>query len=360
MHGSVPRSLSQSVRYLGAVVAGGVVAAAFGTAVGLHAWSLAVMMAFALGIARLQPLGSQRVQVPVTALFAFTSGGGQVDYGLRLLAAVAIGVGCGLLVTVALPPPLRHHRAEAAVAGLASRVGDLLAGLAGELRAPAPTADRFAAWRRGTAELLATSRRVRQEVEDGEERAQFNPRRMSVTGWPRMPEFHTAVGTLQTIAEHAQSIARCLSQDVHQDTHDTPDTHDTREPGDPQKASETQGPQNTSPAEGGPTTEFLHAYADLLDDLAAATETIGRVADDPTGAEDGATVGEVRDARIRQALWRYDDLVAGMRQGRLAVPRGWPRYGSLLVDARRVLDELTRVGAPAPRVSDGSGACRGS
>ncbi|MFE1781676.1 aromatic acid exporter family protein [Streptomyces sp. NPDC059506] len=325
LQGTVYRSLWQSLRYMGAVVVGVVLAAGFGTTAGVHAWSLAVLMVFALAAARLQPLGAQRTQVPVTAVFAFAAGGGQLDYSLHLVAAVVIGVGCGLAVTVFWAPPTRYRSAAEAVDRLSSEVCGLLSDISRTLRETTPGEREAREWADRAARIGTTARRARETVESGEESARLNPRRVLNGGRRSLEDHHAVINTLERVGAQAQSVARGLSYAAGSDHYDAL------------------------------ARDFLTGYADLLADTAAAARRFGRqdrdgsVPDDSepgSAAPGGAAPGGAERDGLRESVEggrrRYRDLAARNRRENLDAPGEWPLYGALLTDAHRILDELDR------------------
>ncbi|ONK11977.1 aromatic acid exporter family protein [Streptomyces sp. MP131-18] len=305
LQGTVYRSLWQSLRYMGAVAVGVMLAAGFGSTAGLHAWSLAILMAAALATMRLRALGAQRLQVPVTALFAFSAGGGQLEYSFQLLAAVLIGVGCGLATSVLWAPPLRHRGADEAVSTLSREVCGLLRGIADALRETTPDASQTRDWLDRTEKVGVLAQQARAAVENGEEAARLNPRRLIAGEHLRLPVHHTAVNILERVGHQAQSIARGLHYAVHSE-HYTALARD-----------------------------FLTGYAELLADTAVAAREL-RVSEVRGGEGDDEELHE-HLARGRQC---HDRLAARSRRERLDAPGEWPLYGALLTDAYRILDDL--------------------
>jgi hypothetical protein len=85
-----------------------------------------------------------------------------------------------------------------------------------------------------------------------------------------------------------------------------------------------------------PTDAFLHLYAEILDEAAAAFAAVG---DDIQGAD------ELRNIRhaIRTGGDKWRDLRAQIQNADLRANDNFPSYGSLLLDAERTLDELERA-----------------
>ncbi|UCM89948.1 aromatic acid exporter family protein [Streptomyces marincola] len=316
VHGTVYRSLWQSLRYMGAVAVGVVLAAGFGSTAGIHAWSLAVLLIAALAVARLRPLGAQRLQVPVTALFAFSAGGGQLDYSLQLVAAILIGVGCGLATAVLWAPRLRHGSADEAVRSLGGEVCGLLSDIADDLRETTPDETRAQEWLDRARRIDGLAQRARASVEDGEEAARLNPRRLVRGGHLRLPAHHAAVNVLERVGHQTQSIARGLRYAAHSDHYQAL------------------------------ARDFLTGYAELLTDVAVAAREL------PV-SEDADADGEALRDRVDRARRCHDRLAARSRRAHLDAPGEWPLYGALLTDAARILDDLgthrpTGTGAAGP------------
>ncbi|GAB3116257.1 hypothetical protein GCM10027160_24860 [Streptomyces calidiresistens] len=324
LQGTVHRSLSVSLKYLAAVVVGIGLAAGFGVTVGVHGWSLAVLMMLALAAGRLWPLGNERTQLPVVALFAFAAGGGDPDYGLDLLLAVALGAGCGLGFAVLLPPaPHRRGDAEKACADLAGRVAGVLRALAAGLREEAPDDRTVAGWERRLRDLDSFTRHARWAVSESEEAARPLPGRPPrrgpggpATGGAHPPgpaisdpaARHTAVNTLERVGFRARSIVRGLTYAARSDHY------------------------------GSLARDFLRDYAELLDRTATAVKRYGV----------GASRSDIDEEELGMSLARvremYRELEERCRRENLDAPGEWPLYGALLADAHRIADELEHPG----------------
>ncbi|WP_432747490.1 aromatic acid exporter family protein [Streptomyces sp. JH002] len=313
IQGTVHRSIQQSWRYLAAVTLGVVLAAVFGSAVGRTAWTLAVLLLVALALSRAQPLGAQRLQVPVTALFAFSTGNGEWDYGAGLAAAVLIGIGCGLVAVVVLAPAVHHRDADRSVAYLAGRVGDLAAGVARDLREGGPGEAETRAWWDEAQALRTMARQARATVELGEENVRLNPRRLVSGGLLSLPDHHARVTALERAAYQLESVVRGLDY--------------------------AAGRDNRAELAG----DFLLPFAGLLEDIGRAAHQLGESGSAAPAGEGGPEPdgGPVATGRRRAA-----ELAGSSRRADLRAPGEWPLYGALLTDARRALDDLAR--APGP------------
>ncbi|NGN69455.1 hypothetical protein G5C51_36905 [Streptomyces sp. A7024] len=299
LQSTVYRSVWHSLQYAAAVAAGVLPATALSAATGVQAWSLAVVMTAAFAAARLPVYGPLRLQVPVTALFAFTAGGGVVGYSLHLVAAVALGIGCGLTVSLLLAPPAYYRSAEEAVLQLSASVAELLTDIAGTLRDSAPDRARSDAWARRASNLEATARRARETVDEGETSARLNPRRLWRPDRPAaLPRQRRVVNTLQRVALQTQSIQRGLAYAADSDYYDEL------------------------------ARDFLSPYAGLLEAAAGGVEAFG-------GLD-----GDAFDHHLNAGHRHYMALTTGSRLEHLNAPNEWPLYGGLLTDAYRILEEL--------------------
>ncbi|WP_173019621.1 FUSC family protein [Streptomyces alkaliphilus] len=327
LQGTVHRSLRVSLKYLAAVVVGVSLAAAFGVTAGVHGWSLAILMLLTLAAGRLWPLGNERTQLPVVALFAFAAGNGDPDYGLDLLLAVALGAGCGLGFSLVLPAsPHRRGDAEEACADLARRVAAMLRSLGESLAEETPQESTVRRWERQLRDLEARTRSARWVVSESEDAARHVAARRpgrrpgrrggaaGATAHPPGPPLtdhaarHTAVNVLERVGFRARSVVRGLTYAVRSEHY------------------------------GSLARDFLTPYAELLGETAAAVERFG------SGEPRGDAEQEELEAAIAAVRSGYGELMERCRRENLDAPGEWPLYGALLADAHRVADELEHPG----------------
>ncbi|MGA5873396.1 FUSC family protein [Streptomyces cinereoruber] len=311
LQATVYRSLWDSAQYLGAMAIGTAVAAGFGSTVGVHAWTLCVLVFVALAVARLPLLGGQSVQVPVVALFAFAGGGGRVDYIGPLVASAAIGVCCGLAAHFAFAPSPHTATARRRVEELTARAQTLLRDLA-------RTAERKTAgedvgeedWPRRCEELAAQAADARSLLEREQENTRLNPRRPWNSAQASLQRCHETIGMIERIGTHVRSIARAL-------------TYEPRTP-------EPSGPRRSF--EASVSADFAASYAELLHATAEGLEHLAP----PQGPNDPDRLRR----RVEAAERRYEEVVATTRSDHPDREGEWPVHGTVLVEAARILEEI--------------------
>jgi len=148
VHGTVYRTLARGLQQAAAAVVGVLLAFAVGAAglgVGWPALAIVVLAGLLAGTAR--PLRAESTTAAATALVVLLTG--YADDGSMLLARLAdtfVGIGVGLVVNLAVWPPLRDRRAARRIDDLDDRLGALLRELAealGEHPEAAPDPDRW-------------------------------------------------------------------------------------------------------------------------------------------------------------------------------------------------------------------------
>jgi uncharacterized membrane protein YccC len=135
VHATVYRTLARGLQQVGAVVLGVLLAVAAGSALGVNAVSLGLMLVVAIAAGRTRALRDESTTAAATALMVLLAGySGQPNVlGGRLLDT-AIGIAVGLLVNMLIWPPLRDRIAARQVDVIDDRLGALLADMAQALR----------------------------------------------------------------------------------------------------------------------------------------------------------------------------------------------------------------------------------
>jgi uncharacterized membrane protein YgaE (UPF0421/DUF939 family) len=141
---TVARSLRESIQYSAGFVLGAALAVPVGLLLGAGTAGIAVIVLAGMLIASWRRLGDQSAQVTLTALFVLLLGGHQpLHYVTHRMTEVAIGLVTGLVINVAVFPPLQLRPAEHAVGQWGNDIADglqALMGITGSVprRTPAP------------------------------------------------------------------------------------------------------------------------------------------------------------------------------------------------------------------------------
>jgi Aromatic acid exporter family member 1 len=261
---------------------------------GVHLWTVALLILLALAVGNLLRLGRQVNQVAISAVLVLALGTG---YGSVRIVDTLLGATVGVLVNALLAPPTHVQAAAAEVARVAEDLGLLLTDIGKGLRRGL---DRRTAqdWLRRARELDAARARAGDAVRRGDESLVYNPlARGEAEAVARLTEAQTA---LEHVATQVRGVARALA-DLH---------------GDPS------------------ATPVLEALADQLEQSGAAVAAFGRL--QVAGQRDPARE-ELRRAHDAAAagLEKVSAALAGLREGQ--DPR---MLVSIYVDAGRLLHEI--------------------
>ncbi|MFJ2738469.1 aromatic acid exporter family protein [Streptomyces sp. NPDC087440] len=315
MQTTVYQSVVQSLRYVGAVVAGVLVQAALGFVAGPDLLTFVLVTVVSLAIARWPVLGAQGSQVPTAAFFAFSTYVAAADGADRLgqlgqiVALVVLGCVIGTVVHITVVPPLRHRSAEDSIHTLAHALRTLLADMVPELREGAPERESAAQWRRRADRTGQLIDEARAGLRTARESVALNPRgrlrghrgHVSFDGYTAVLE--ALVRTLYQVA----SLTRSLDQ--------------------------WYGDGEDDVVEGD-YRPFLRRYADFLDSLVALGEVLGELDEDRLAAQAEQLCGLAQKAQEhRRAL-----AEEASRQGLPLADPAHP-YGVLVVEATRLMEE---------------------
>ncbi|MFI9647655.1 aromatic acid exporter family protein [Streptomyces sp. NPDC052040] len=206
------RSLRHGAQYVAALVVGVGLAAGLASWAGVHGWTFVLLALAGLVLARPRPLGEHGFQVVVVAIFAFDAGRGHLGYCLQLVAAVALGAGCGALVQTVAAPARRPVHRRLRVAALFTNLADLLRTAAHSLS----TEDARSAltdastWRERAARISGEAGAAAASVAAEQENARLNPRPDPADSHRLLARSESAICTAHLCATHLQSLARGL------------------------------------------------------------------------------------------------------------------------------------------------------
>jgi hypothetical protein len=295
------------------VLAGVLVAIGVASVVGLTWWSLGAVVALSLVVGRALRLGPHLLEVPISAMLVLAVTNAE-HLAIERVYETLIGSAVGVLVNLAIAPPLYMQPAGDALAELADRTAGVLRGLAGDLRR---------GWSRSAADhwldesraLGAEVARADETLARAEQSARLNPRGRAVRrGQPRIRAALTGL-------EHVHVSLRGLARGLLDRTYFVP--------------VEEQAQAYSAEARA--------ALADVLDKAAEAVWEIGEVA--RASRPDGSR------RRVQQQLADLERRQA--RLSRLLVvdpvadPGAWQQHGAVLAAVDRLRVEIAAAVRPA-------------
>lgn len=316
MQVTVYRSVTQALRYVGAVSVGVALQAALGLLAGPDLLTFVLMALFALTIGRWRPLGSQGSQVATAAFFAFSTyvSASSSDQALKqlgqIILLVFIGCGVGVLVNLLVLPPLRYRSAEYGIHTLAQSLCDLLSDIYPALRQEEGLEkERTAHWRQRAASLGSMVTQAQASMNTARESVHYNPRRLFRRKHGHHVTFdgyQAVVDALERVSYQVASMTRSLDQG-----------------------------QNEDERSGRDHRRFFHAYGDFLASLAHITGLFGEIDEDhlqDQAEQLCASAGEAQEIHNR--------LTQGAQDSSLRLSDPSCPYGILLAEAARLMDEF--------------------
>lgn len=299
-----------ALQRVAATVVGVLVSYWTGRLLGLHWWSILLVVIGARFVGNWRRFGTQGTQVAITAILILTLASTREGYATARIVETLLGAAIGLVINFVVAPPVHLRSARESLADLAAEIAGILSDAGTGLRQAWPPTD--------TEDWLARARDlderlvdVRESVDRGTESIRFNPRRMIADMAPDLavemsdPWLRPAQRTLEHVAIQTRGITRMLV--------------DQEFPG-----------QDAEPID--PDRRFLDRYAELLELAARAVHRFGELGDDAGDDElrrlitDGIRHGHALRRQLRTGAVRDDTL--------------WHVYGALLVDVERLFNEL--------------------
>lgn len=322
---TVQASIRDALEKIVAVLIGIAVAILLGGLIGLHAWSIAVIVAVGFLVGKVLRLnGGAAAQIPINGLFvlALGSGGGQVAD--RLLDTL-VGAAVAVIVNFAVVPPNYVASATRSVASLADGVVDVLATMAQSITTPW-TLDDAAGWLRTARDHGRVASMAESDVERATQSLQIHPGRSSWTG--SLDRLTQTNDTLQIVEVQVRTLARTL-RDI------------------ATKLPSGSGRQPPMPMAAGmldATSDAIEAFAHtmLRAEKDASSVVVGNA------AHRSVEIARAKIGSINQDLG--DMLAANLSRGVF--------LGALVVETGRILDELdsgldAMHGSPTDRTATG-------
>ena len=300
---TVRASIRDAAEKIVGVLVGITVAIWLGGLIGLHAWSIALIVAVGFLLGRVLRLsGSAAAQIPINGLFILALGGGTE----RFLDTL-IGAGVAVVVNFLIVPPNHVSAASRSVAALADGLVDVLSTMAVGISRPWRT--EFAAqWLRGAREQGRFASAAESDAERADQSLEMHPGRSSWTN--SLGRLRQTNDTLQIVEVQVRTLARTL-RDI-----------STKVPA----SDGSQPPMPMASAMLTATSGAIEAFAHTL--LRAEKDASAVVAG-------GAVRRSIDEARSKIAEINAD--LADMLAANLA--RG-VFLGALVVETGRILDEL--------------------
>ncbi|MER5554191.1 aromatic acid exporter family protein [Streptomyces sp. NPDC002793] len=310
MQVTVYRSVVQSLRYVGAVVAGVLVQAALGFLAGPDLLTFVLVALIALAIGRWRVLGVQGPQVATAAFFAFstyTSASADSQRFFRLgeiVLLVLVGCAIGTAVNVLVAPPLRYRSAEYGIRSLARTLHDLLADMHPVLAEGVPDQDTTGGWRVRAARTEGLIGQARSGLAEAKESLQLNPWRLSrrYRSHPGFQGYESVLGALERTLYQVAALTRGLDRSREED--------EARRP-------------------------FLRRYAAFLESVGAVAEVLTTL-DETTLLPQAKRLERLTD----EAEARRDEVVEETRRLSVSLADPSAPYGILVTEATRLLEEF--------------------
>lgn len=259
-------TLQMGLVRVGAVLTGVLVAVGISTFIGLSWWSLAIVIATSLFLAKIFRLGEQSLETPISAMLILavsTPGMAAETRVLNTLIGAVVGIGFSLLVPVAIPNTQAHD----AVRRVARSQSALLDEVALTLGQRAPHADEVAAWSDWVEAIAADIVDAEKAVHAARDSRRWNARALSVA------KVHPGLGWALERLERCLTAEHALLAALAKDTGSVGDG-------------------------GSATIELRTAFAVVLDDLANALRAFADVVTAEFGPGDSRQV----DAAVARSV----------------------------------------------------------
>lgn len=302
---TVRGSIRDAVDKIFGVMIGIVVAIWLGGLIGLHAWSIALIVGVGFLAGKVLRLsGGAAAQIPINGLFVLALGGAHVEQ--RFLDTL-IGAGVAVLVNFIVVPPNYVSSATRSVAALADGLVLAVSAMANGISGPWQV-HQAAGWLRTAREHGTIAAAAESDVDSARQSLRMHPGRSSWSG--ALERLEQAIDTLFIVDAQVRTLARTL-----RDTATQVHTRDGGQPPMPMAATMLS-------ATGGAIAAFAHTMLRAEKDAQAVV--VG-----------GAARRAINAARAEIAEINAD--LADMLAANLA--RG-VFLGALVVETGRILDEL--------------------
>jgi hypothetical protein len=296
VHATVYRTFAQGARQVGATVLGVLLAWAVGNLLGLDVVAVSLLLVAGLLLGSARWFRDESTTVAATGLIVLTTG--VSDRGPVLvdrLLDTLIGIGVGLLVNLAVWPPLRDHSAARAIDTVDDRIGVLLVDMARDLRERTCTLEDVTGWVERTRSIDEDIEHAWAVLRQARESTRLNPRR-AAAGLRRSAYFEDVLRDDEQAAAETRSMARTLGHSI-------------------------DGVVEWD-------EEFRTGWLTLLH-------------------EAGEAIAAPDSARVVAVHGELDRLAERLSTADLSATH-WTEYGALLTNLRNVVESMARVAAASP------------
>lgn len=318
MQVTVYQSLLQSLRYLAAVAFGVAMVAALGFTIGSDLLAFVAVTLIALSIGRWPALGSQGTQVATAGFFAFsnyalaTSDSQKATQLGEIILLVLIGCGTGVIINIAVFPPMRYRSAEYGLRTLSAALSGLVSDMYPVLRRNDMDEEHADQWRRRAEQTEGLITQARDGFRTAEESLYYNPRRLlrgprgprGPRGRPSFEGYGAVLEALVRSLYQVASLTRSLEQWQEEE-----DRHDDG--------------------------LFFGSYADFLESIAEITTVLGEL-DEDLLQDQARQLGELT-AHAQECCRQVREQAGRSRLPLMDTARP---YGVLVVESTRLMEEF--------------------
>lgn len=298
-------TLRSGLRRVISVVLGVLVAVIVSAQVPLTWWSLGLVVGASLVLARLLRLGSEMLEVPISAMLVLAVSGSETAATGRVLETV-VGAVVGVAINAVVAPPLYVRPATDAVQDLAKEAAEVLRRVSREIRGEY-TRERALGWLDAARDLGSDILRADRALAQAEESLRLNPRARTRPSAGR--SLRSGLDALERASVSLRGIGRTLADRAGSEESETVYAEDVRA-----------------------------ALSDLFSNLADAIESYGAL----VGSE---VVGAgPEDQALREALsraWADRHRLAEMLKHEERLDSGgWEMHGALAAHIDRMLRDI--------------------
>jgi uncharacterized membrane protein YccC len=200
------RTVRRALEYSAGVVAGVIVAILLTRFLGVHWWSISLLVLLSLFAGRIIRLGSQANQIAISALLVMSLGS---SYGWTRVSDTLIGAAVGVATSVAVPPPSLERTVRNQIASAATELSLAIRGMSAGVGAGWSAADvRDALGSARVVSQLLVEPRASVEAERDERRLSLASRRRG--GARSLDRCDAALTALDHVTNEVRSVGRSV------------------------------------------------------------------------------------------------------------------------------------------------------